>query len=80
MNSTFSTCKSILEDGLDTLDNLNGFIGELSSKFDLNHKAVTSQVTTVAAPLVAMKGSLLQVETKLSAMLELVKDALKVYI
>ena len=74
----FASFKTHLEDGAENLDNLYGFLGELSAKLDINHQAISVKVSALSLAVSPIKDSLTSVQTQLSAMLTLLDEAIKV--
>ena len=64
--------------GVDILENINGFLGELSAKMDLNHQAVTTQNRSLSNLVSPCKDSITQTRTQLGSMFTVLNNVLKV--
>ena len=66
------------ENSLDSLENLNDFLGEVSAKMDLNHQDTVSQARSVSSTLTPCKDSIVETRAQLGSILLLLNDALTV--
>ena len=74
----FASFKTLLEDGAENLDNLHGYLGELSAKLDINHQAIAVKVSALSLAVSPMKDALTNVQNQMRAMLTHLNEAIKV--
>ena len=78
LNNVFASFKTLLEDGAENLDNLHGYLGELSAKLDINHQAIAVKVSALSLAVSPMKDALTNVQNQMRAMLTHLNEAIKV--
>ena len=66
------------ENSIDSLENLNEFLGEVSAKMDLNHQDTSSQARAVSSTLAPCKDSVVETRAQLGSILLLLNEALMV--
>ena len=76
--TVLSSIKSLAETSIDSLDNLNEYIGEVLAKIDLNHNTLADQTTAVTNSITPCKDSIVHTRTQLSSILLLLNEALLV--
>ena len=75
LSGTISSLKSLCDDNIETVDNLQGFLGEVSEKINLNQQEVLTKIDNATKAISHLKDGISGLESQTGQVLQYIKDS-----
>ena len=75
LSGTISSLKSLCDDNIETVDNLQGFLGEVSEKININQQEVLTKIGNATKAISHLKDGISGLESQTGQVLQYIKDS-----